>query len=318
MPDALPSPAEPQRALAVVSPVALLLRTWLSDYSPSTREAYLQALQDFARFTRAESVEAAIGRLLASSKQAGAAILAAWREDLLHGRGKAAATINARQAAMRSLLAAARDLDLVPWAVRLKDLKTIPYRDTRGPGLENLQAMLGRAERIREADLRSRNVLILRLLFDLGLRGSEVVGLDMADVDLPGKRLWILGKGRTQREPLTLPTPTLEALKAWLRKRGGEPGPLLTILSNHKRGRRICRQTVFRLVRDLGRAVGCRTSPHKIRHTSVTTAATSLSLLEAQRFARHSNPQTTMRYIDNARNTAGTVARTIAAKLKPR
>jgi integrase/recombinase XerC len=52
------------------------------------------------------------------------------------------------------------------------------------------------------------------------------VGLDLEDVDVAGKRLAVLGKGRTEAEPITLPGRTLEALAAWLAVRGDTPGPL--------------------------------------------------------------------------------------------
>jgi integrase len=48
----------------------------------------------------------------------------------------------------------------------------------------------------------------LRLLYDLGLRRSEVVGLDMDDLDLDTGTVAVLGKGRTQKISLTLPDPT--------------------------------------------------------------------------------------------------------------
>ena len=49
-------------------------------------------------------------------------------------------------------------------------------------------------------------------MFDLGLRRGEVVGLDVEDVDRAGRRLWVLGNGRAQKEARTLPVPTLEAI----------------------------------------------------------------------------------------------------------
>ena len=53
-------------------------------------------------------------------------------------------------------------------------------------------------------------------MFDLGLRRGEVVGLDVEDVDRAGRRLWVLGNGRAQKEARTLPVPTLEAIDRWL------------------------------------------------------------------------------------------------------
>ena len=42
----------------------------------------------------------------------------------------------------------------------------------------------------------------------------------------------VVGKGHTDKEPLTLPDPTVHALVAWLDVRGREPGPLFHRLDN--------------------------------------------------------------------------------------
>ena len=67
-----------------------------------------------------------------------------------------------------------------------------------------------------------RDGALLRLLFDLGLRRSEVVRLDLADWDRQAGTVAVLGKGRTAKVLLTLPLPTRIALEAWLSLRGEE------------------------------------------------------------------------------------------------
>ncbi len=71
-----------------------------------------------------------------------------------------------------------------------------------------------------------RDKAILHLLYDLALRRSEVVGLDLEDVDLERGTLRILGKGRLQKEVLSLPTRTRGILSEWIRCRGELGGPL--------------------------------------------------------------------------------------------
>ena len=87
---------------------------------------------------------------------------------------------------------------------------------TRGAlGLAGTRALLGAASEKSPAKA-ARDIAIIRLMFDLGLRRGEVVGLDVEDVDHIGRRLWVLGKGRAQKEARTLPVPTLEAIDRWL------------------------------------------------------------------------------------------------------
>ena len=74
-----------------------------------------------------------------------------------------------------------------------------------------------------------RDVALLRLLHDLGLRRSEAVRLDIEDVGLPGKRISLLSRGRSWKEPVALPEPTQAALAAWLEARGSNPARCLSI-----------------------------------------------------------------------------------------
>ncbi len=297
-------------------PVELFLKTWLNGFGKRTARSYWRSLEDFTAFCQCASALDAVEKLLGCEKPVAAAILTAWRGDMRNTRGRAPSTCNVRMAAMRSMMEQARELDLITWTVKLKDFRTVAYRDTRGPGLPNIQKMLDLVGELKNVSLRARNTAILRLLFDLGLRGSEVCSLELGDFDAQGGRLWVLGKGHLEPQAMTLPEPTVEALNAWVEARGRDPGALFLILSPNKRGCRINRQTVYRLARELGEKVGVHTSPHRIRHTAVTTAASSLSLLDAQRYARHANPQTTLKYVDGLEDKAGKAAQKVASHLK--
>ena len=78
-----------------------------------------------------------------------------------------------------------------------------PYRDTGGPGRDGFRAMLDAAG-AQPGPKGLRDVALLRLLHDLGLRRSEAVRLDIEDVDLPGNRIFILGRGRSPKQPVSL------------------------------------------------------------------------------------------------------------------
>jgi integrase/recombinase XerC len=60
-----------------------------------------------------------------------------------------------------------------------------------------------------------RDKAILELFYASGLRLSELVGLDLEDVNLPGRVVRVLGKGRKERI-VPFNTTTAAALKAWL------------------------------------------------------------------------------------------------------
>src|SRR5207253_9618131 len=121
----------------------------------------------------------------------------------------------------------------------VENLPVLAYRDTDGPDREGFRAMLAAAG-AQPGPKGLRDVALLRLLHDLGLRRSEAVRLDVEDVDLPGNRILILGRGRSQKkEPVTLPEPTRAALAAWLEARGSEPGPLFVNFDRRSEERRV-------------------------------------------------------------------------------
>src|SRR4051812_22072275 len=88
-------------------------------------------------------------------------------------------------------------------------------RDTRGPGRDGFRATL-EAAGAQSGPKGLRDVMLLRLLHDLGLRRSEAVRLDVKDVDLQSNWIFIPGRTRSRRELVSLPEPTRAALAAWL------------------------------------------------------------------------------------------------------
>jgi integrase/recombinase XerC len=229
-------------------------------------------------------------------------------------RGPQAATINRRLAALRSLVKLANTLGLVSWTLTVENVRAQAYRDTRGPGRDGFKAMLAaaQAQRGRKA---LRDVALLRLLHDVGLRRGEVVRLDVADLDLAGSRVFILGKGRLQKEPLTLPEPTKAALVAWLDVRGTAAKPLFVNFDRAGKGGRLTGAAVYYIVGGLGTKAGLTVRPHGLRHLAITSALdlTKGDVRAVKKFSRHRDMRVLNTYDDNRRDLAGDVARLVAA-----
>ena len=186
-------------------------------------------------------------------------------------------------------------------------MKGEAYRDTAGPGKKGFKRMLeAAAARTDAKGVRDR--ALLRLLFDLGLRRAEAVGLDVEHFDREAGVVSILGKGWCERERLSLPAPTRAALEAWLAVRGQEPGPLFVRLDRaRKAAGRLSGSAVYAIVRQLGQRAGVRARPHGLRHAAITEALdlTGGDVRKAQRFSRHRNLQTLLRHDDNRQDLAG-------------
>lgn len=158
-----------------------------------------------------------------------------------------------------------------------------------------------------------RDRAILRLLYERALRCCEVVRLDLADVDLEAGVLAVLGKGRSSKEPLTLASPTTEAVRAWVAVRGPDAGPLFVNLDRAHQRQRLSGTAVYDVVRQLGEAVGIRARPHGLRHAAITEALDRGTDVRAvQRFSRHRDLRILLVYDDNRTDLGGQVARAIA------
>ncbi|WP_326553651.1 tyrosine-type recombinase/integrase [Micromonospora sp. NBC_01813] len=168
-----------------------------------------------------------------------------------------------------------------------------------------------------------RNLAVLALLADLGLRVGELVSVDVADVghERGHRSVRFVGKGGRARRRALAPD-TAATLDAYLTGRAhaaGVPvdeldGPLLVTAT----GARLDRHAVFRLVRRLARDAGLpawdRLSPHSLRHAFATTArAEGVPLEDVQDAMGHADPRTTRRYDRDRHNLDRDPAYRIAA-----
>jgi integrase/recombinase XerC len=153
---------------------------------------------------------------------------------------------------------------------------------------------------------------------------GEVVRLNLEDYDAkaapPG--LWVLGKGRARKIRLTLPETTAAALSSWVRHRGKEAGPLfLSFSGRHDHERRLVTRGAYRIIRNLGRAIGIHLHPHMLRHSAITQAveqsvALGLSLDQVRDFSRHKTINMLLTYRDRVTNQQITLATVVSRTLE--
>jgi integrase/recombinase XerC len=216
---------------------------------------------------------------------------------------------------LRSLVKLANTHGLVTWTLPVESVPVPPYDDTRGPDRDGFLTLLEAAS-AQPGPKGLRDVALLRLLHDLGLRRSEAVRLDVDDVDLPGNRIVIAGKGRTPREWVSLPEPTRAALATWLEARGSEPGPLFVNFDRAGKGHRLSGAAVYHIVGWLGAKAGLAVRPQGLRHLAITTALerTNGDVRAVAKFSRHKDLRALSRYRDHRPDLAGNVAAFVAAE----
>jgi integrase/recombinase XerC len=292
------------------------LALWLAGYrSENTRRAYARETEAFAAFTRHRDATEAVAAFLALDDGPAHAIADAWRTAKL-AKGLSPAAINRSMAALNSLVASARRHGFTTLRLEAKGERSQSYRDTKGPGLQGIQSMLTSA---RKQDRRkaARDEAIIRLAFGLGLRRGEIAELNVAHVDLDGDRLSIMGKGRAERELLTLPSEVKKAIERWLALRNSvEPEtPLFVSLSSGMPEGRISGAGVYHLITTLGQRVGVKARPHGLRHTAVTEALNVFSgdYRKVRAFSRHTSLDIVRRYDDNRADHGGQVAAALSS-----
>lgn len=132
-----------------------------------------------------------------------------------------------------------------------------------------VERLLGAVTGDEPRDLRDR--AILELLYSAGLRISELVGLDVDDVDIVDHSVIVVGKGSKQRV-VPFGAVSARALDAWLVR--GRPAlesqePAVFV---NRRGGRLTRQGIWQIVKGYADVAGLDTSvsPHTLRHSFAT------------------------------------------------
>ena len=292
-----------------------LVEAFLARRSAATTRAYRSNLRDFAAFLEVPGPAEAVAYLLGQGPGP-ANELALTYQSALAARGLSAATSNHRLSTLRAVVKLAKTLGLCAFSIEIQSERGEQYRDTRGPGADAILAMLGTLQdRARRGKRQAvRDLAIVRLLLDRGLRRGEVVSLDVEHYDRENCRLSIHGKGRASREWVTLSAAGCKALDAWLEVRGDAPGPLFIPLDRAARyrggGGRLSGASIWHMLRRFG------IRPHGLRHAAVTEALrlTGGDIPRAMRFSRHKSPAVLMVYDDRRTDDGGKLAEMIGER----
>lgn len=142
-----------------------------------------------------------------------------------------------------------------------------------------------------------RDIAIMELLYSSGLRVSELVGLNINQLDLDLGLVRVMGKGRKERI-VPVGRKAIDALKIYLKERkdvdGGDP------LFINRRGGRLSARSVGRLIKKYSLVSGIyrKISPHTLRHSFATHLLNGgADIREIQEMLGHSSLSTTQRYI---------------------
>jgi integrase/recombinase XerD len=262
--------------------------------SRNTLEAYRSDLLQFGEFLQRRGLDAA---------QAEHSDLAGFLTELADGAGErpgaSAATLQRKAACLRSFYRHLRREGLI---------EHDPTAELRGPpktrrlpqvlSREEVGKLLSEPRGATPAALRDR--ALLETMYACGLRASEAVGLELADVDLEEGLLRARGKGSKERI-VPIGREAVTALLAYCAR--GRPAlvgvRVETRLFVNLRGTGLTRQGLYKIIQGHARRVGLRDkmSPHTLRHTFAThLLAGGCDLRSLQEMLGHADLSTTQVY----------------------
>ncbi|MFM6963260.1 MAG: tyrosine recombinase XerC [Micrococcales bacterium] len=235
-------------------------------YSPNTVKSYLADLDDLMTFAAKTAVVTLDGLDLN--------LLRDWLYEV-DQRGLAKSSMARKSASVRSFTGWLKKTEQTETdiAARLKSPKSgrslpkVVSRESLADIFEKLAALA-----TPENPNGIRNLLCVELLYASGCRVSELVGLNLEDVDYSRNILRVMGKGAKQRM-VPFGVPAREALDSWIRTGRSQLANdrSAEALLINSRGQRLGVRQVYSLVADLLSATPTGAAgPHTLRHSAAT------------------------------------------------
>lgn len=213
-----------------------------------------------------------------------------------HRRGLAPRSVQRRLSACRGLFR---------YLLREGELAHDPAGDVRAPkGRKRLPTPIDADAMSRLLDFRGEGTLgardkaIMELLYSSGLRLSELLGLDLLDLDLRDRTVRVVGKGRKVRI-VPVGRHAIAALQAWLAERTKLAGVGEQAVFVGVNGARLGPRIVQRRIAGWARRQGLpeHVHPHRFRHSFASHLLESSQDLRAvQELLGHANIATTQVY----------------------
>ncbi|MFK8027518.1 MAG: tyrosine recombinase XerC [Gammaproteobacteria bacterium] len=262
------------------------LRT-IKHYSPATLESYQRDIEGFFKFLSEQQID--------DVDQATIHDIRAYIASC-HRKGMA-------ESSMQRLLSSLRGF----YKYLLKDnqIGANPAADVRAPkGAKKLPKVLDvdQVDRLLSSEsttpLAVRDKAMMELFYSSGLRLSELVNLDVLDLDLKAGQVKILGKGNKTRY-LPVGKQANQAVSEWLDLRLGlaQAGEKAVFINN--RGSRLSQRAVQKRMREQAQRteLGVHVHPHMLRHSFAShLLESSGDLRSVQELLGHANISTTQVY----------------------
>jgi len=255
--------------------------------SPHTESAYARDLASLLEYCAAQGIDAWSGLDTQHVRSFAAQC---------HRRGLAPRSVQRRLSAVRSLFR---------FLAREGEVRHDPAADVPAPkARKRLPATLDADTMARLLEFRAddrlglRDKAIMELFYSSGLRLSELLGLDLVDLDLRDRTVRVMGKGRKARI-VPVGRHAAQALSRWLPERAAVAAIEETAVFVGVNGRRLGPRIVQKRIARWARLQGLpeHVHPHMFRHSFASHLLESSGDLRAvQELLGHANISTTQIY----------------------
>lgn len=148
-------------------------------------------------------------------------------------------------------------------------------------------------EQLRQAAKKVRDRALVEFLYSTGCRVSEVMRIDLKDVDFVHNSVVVTGKGNKQREVYIT-----EKAMYWLKKYLSERKDNVSALFTGKGKKRLGKPGIEAVLTKIGQTAGIsKVHPHRFRRTIATNLINKgMPIQDVQQILGHSSLDTTMIY----------------------
>lgn len=172
-----------------------------------------------------------------------------------------------------------------------KNINKIKFTVKERTALSSIQL-----EKIRNACTSKRDRALIEFLYSTGCRVSELINVNISDLDFKNEEVIVLGKGNKYRH-VFLNGKALLYLTEYLNSRCDSNEALF--VSERKPHDRLTKAAIEKTLKQIGEKanIGEKLYPHKFRHTTATDAVNrGMPIEDVQKMLGHSNINTTMIY----------------------
>jgi integrase/recombinase XerD len=266
------------------------------DYADNTIAAYRNDLTQFLRYLEAQGMDSELGWHKVDKQD-----IVGYVMDLKE-REYTSSTVARKVAAVKSFfhyLMAEGAIKDDPTATL--DSPKVKKRLPKAISREDIEVLLA-APAAGTSAKAQRDHALLELLYASGMRVTELVSLDIDDVDLESGAVRVHGKKTLSKERLIrIDEPALDATRTYLNKARFQLArdPNVRALFLNHRGQRLTRQGLWLIIKHYVDEVGISgdVTPHTLRHSfAAHKLSQGKSLQDIQKLLGHANISTTQVY----------------------